>query len=165
MKAIVRFTGHDYAEESINLPVEALYDDLAEGHCWEFSGGQGQLGIVLSHRADVKGLMVAHGPPSASSKAPKDIVLWRLMDLGDGVGSENTQRPAKDFVIAGKKWPFASNAVFKELGKYRFDGTLGSVQSFSVEGPSRMNVSVVLFEVKSNWGGDSTCIYNVGIFD
>ncbi|KAJ8457250.1 hypothetical protein ONZ45_g18386 [Pleurotus djamor] len=80
LSAFTFVTGYDFEQESIKLPVEALYEELAPGQCWEFSGSRGQLGIILSRTTTVRGLKVSHVDAEDASvrtlwgpRAPKDM--------------------------------------------------------------------------------------------
>jgi SUN domain-containing protein 1/2 len=74
-------------------PAHALLPDLGVGSCWPFSGGKGQLGVMLTRRVVVSDITVDHAPKDLAmnvTSAPRAVEVVRILPF-DGCAELTTQ--------------------------------------------------------------------------
>jgi len=160
-------------------PLKAFTERLDEGHCWEFPGSNGLLGIALKERISVRHLSLDHIPRELASdtaiqQAPRKVVLWGKVD-GDrnfAVLQEYQDRLLGHRPFSGTTWPKGlqdSQDIFVPLVEFEYKlsgSTYSHVQSKAT--PSylaslNMDFDTVVLEIVSNWGAASTCLYRVRV--
>ena len=119
----------------------ALQPDVNPGNCFAFGGGDGTLGIKLSHPVVVQNVTIEH--------IPKEISLTGSIDSAP-----------KKFTIHGLS-PSSNQWSSAELGSFTFDMDGESTQIFNLENAKIFHA--VQFHFKSNWGNEHTCIYRVRV--
>lgn len=145
---------------------EALSPDMHAGKCWPFNGQEGQLGVALAQRIYVEEITVHHISPKAAvydiASAPKEMEVWGKVE-----GAENAEKVARwrqsnpddaDTKVVG---------TFIRLSAFSYDITIGKeAQTFPVDeavADLEVDFGIVLLQVLSNWGGEYTCLYRLGV--
>ena len=120
----------------------ALQPDVNPGNCFAFGGGDGTLGIKLSHAIVIQNVTIEH--------IPKEISISGSIDSAP-----------KDFIVYGlRSNPTGLNQI--ELGSFRFDMDGQPTQTFIVEN-SKIFYGA-MFHFQTNWGNEHhTCIYRVRV--
>lgn len=160
---------------SASLPAVVLESHLILGDCWEFRGAHGHLAIHLPYRAHLTAFSVHYFPahelsPHARLQVPRRLTLWGLVK-SPGANQEplgSQQRPASHFLRRGGHVPETINPgdVFIPLSEAVYDAHSTEMkQSFSIPKTASRSYlfDVVVVEVTDNWGGNSTCLYHVGV--
>jgi Sad1 / UNC-like C-terminal len=168
-----------------NPPEAALetWDEI--GDCWcsaPGKEGQAQLALTLGQRAILDEVVVEHIPASASpdpSVAPREMELWArfkpfhgqhappapssLSSLLDAIVKTLRQAYPSDMETAYSNDRLLGPSYFR-LGKWEYDQAGDAVQHFAlnalIDDPA-LRVDKVVLRVKSNWGGNHTCLYRV----
>lgn len=177
-KFLAALRGRDTLDDHINPPIVALEESTSPGECWEFDGSAGFLAVTLSSRVRISNVMIDSVPPSrisprSAARAPRGMSLWGLLatsteDLTASLNASHpiTTRLVQDFLVYGQL-PRSIQATdkFLHLGEFEYDRLASSpFQSFPIsEVIGNIGFEVVVLEVKSNWGSNSTCLYHVGI--
>ena len=176
-------TGHDFTDFVVNLPMTTLEVEISVGHCWEFSGSSGHIGIRLAaptHISDVAIYHISSDLVSAldSQKAPRDLRLWGL--VSDNSSSQFPPMPSSlrsSLICSGSCFnlslltpslPGKSDDVqFLLLSEFTNEiGAHKNVQISQIREDvhaSGIGFEVVVLQVLSNWGSNSTCIYHISI--
>lgn len=152
----------------------ALSDELRVGHCWEVSGTSLQLGIRLPKMLRPSHISIDHIPRELaieSGRAPRLVRLWGAVD-----GPSNAQL-SRDVI----EQRHATSSVISNATGPRMTGgqtyLLLAGAEYDIHGPSRtqtfpvypdivaskVDFGVVVVEVASNWGSNTTCLYRVRI--
>ncbi|KAI0324606.1 hypothetical protein GY45DRAFT_1262531 [Cubamyces sp. BRFM 1775] len=153
-----------------SLPEDALSDDLRIGHCWTFEGSKAQLGVKLSELVYPSHFSIDHIPASIATdirSAPRAIVLWGAVD-----GPVNEQRllvtPPNTTLLAsiGRSSPgLTYGFVYVPLAVVEYDIYAAThVQTFPLDSyvaQSGVDFGIMVFEILSNWGGETTSLYRV----
>ena len=120
----------------------AIQPDVNPGNCFAYGGGDGTLGVKLSHPIVIQNVTIEHIPKAIAlsgsiDSAPKDFTFYGLS------GNPN-------------QWST------QELGRFTFDMDGPPTQTFNVE-----NTRIIYgakFHFRSNWGNQHhTCIYRVRV--
>ncbi|KAI1786032.1 hypothetical protein LXA43DRAFT_898749 [Ganoderma leucocontextum] len=154
-------------------PEAALDDDLRIGNCWSIPGAAGQLGLRLSTMIHPTHISIDHIPLEIAadiSRAPREIALWGGIDgpyravVHNLTRSDNVTPPA----VRGRSRPPSTHGYdFPLLAHFEYDiRAPAHVQTFPLQQyivDSEMVFGVVVLEILSNWGGESTCLYRVRV--
>jgi len=120
----------------------AIQPDVNPGNCFAFGGGDGTLGVKLSHPIVIQNVTIEH--------IPKAIALSGSIDSAP-----------KDFTIYGLSGN-PNDWSKKELGRFQYDMDGTPTQTFNVENTKMFYGAKFHFE--SNWGNEyHTCIYRVRV--
>ena len=120
----------------------AIQPDVNPGNCFAFGGGDGTLGVKLSHPIVIQNVTIEH--------IPKAIALSGSIDSAP-----------KDFTVYGLSGN-PNNWSADELGRFTFDMDGTPTQTFNVEN-SKIFYGAK-FHFQSNWGNEHhTCIYRVRV--
>ena len=120
----------------------AIQPDVNPGNCFAYGGGDGTLGVKLSHPIVIQNVTIEHIPKAIAlsgsiDSAPKDFTIYGLS------GNPN-------------QWST------QELGRFTFEMDGSPTQTFNVE-----NTKIFYgakFHFQSNWGNEHhTCIYRVRV--
>lgn len=120
----------------------AIQPDVNPGNCFAYGGGDGTLGVKLSHPIVIQNVTIEHIPKAIAlsgsiDSAPKDFTFYGLS------GNPN-------------QWST------QELGRFTFDMDGPPTQTFNVEN-TRIFYGAK-FHFRSNWGNQHhTCIYRVRV--
>ena len=159
----------DSLDRKIHIPPPfvILEDRISDGECWRISGNTGQVGvrlsapIVISHITFdyVSSTLLA---PIAIAAAPRNMSLWILIDdIPEFKSLANDVRKTSEFVARGK---FKKAGVFIRIADFQYNVSLAaSQQRFPVQRHLSAPTQDVVLRVENNEGGDTTCIYWVGI--
>lgn len=169
------FCGRDTSYDHINPPIVALEEDTSPGECWEFDGPTGFLTIILSDRTRISGVTIdnvlpSRVSPSSLDRTPREMRLWGLVvanqwDLVQG-RPVNQTRFAQEFLAFGRlPKPVEATDRLLLLTEFQYNKSAPSTfQTFAVpNGSIEVAFNVVVLEVESNWGSNSTCLYSIGI--
>ncbi|EKM58261.1 uncharacterized protein PHACADRAFT_252458 [Phanerochaete carnosa HHB-10118-sp] len=180
-------TGNGYAVG--RPPVTALHHETHNGHCWPFSGTQGQLGVMLAtpvHITDVTIDHVAKEVATDMRSAPRHIELWGLVEGGENVAKYEvleaqraTEREAaraaaelagEEYVEPKDSYPetLPRSVPYMKIADFAYNiYAPHHVQTFAVPQEIQdlgIDFGVVVLMVKSNWGReDFTCLYRFRI--
>lgn len=153
-------------------PNASLIDDLRIGRCWALAGGEGQLGVKLSKMIYPTHVTIEYSPEGFAThrnQAPRSMVLWGAVDGTSNQDRLRTTGPNPTLIatISRSSPPLTHGHPFVPLALFEYDIHARShVQTFSLDPyvlRSGIDVGVVILQVTSNWGGDSTCIYRVRV--
>jgi Sad1 / UNC-like C-terminal len=166
--------GYDVASVDINPPIVVLEDDICVGSCWAFAGSTGNIGISLAERVFISDITIGYADPvllsrSESLRAPQSLILWGLVD--DAVGNSATEihqsHCTTDCFSRSPSFPPFPPSVFLPVVEFRYDlNSTQMFQSFPVSQSvqeSQTSFQIVVLQVTSNWGSNSTCLYRIGI--
>jgi hypothetical protein len=176
-------TGYDFSDILVNLPTTTLEDDISVGHCWEFSGSVGHIGVHLTNPIHISDVTIHHVLSQLVSavelqKAPRDMRLWGLLSdnqLENQLVSLPLQSPQLCSNSCFNSFPLISsssdsrhggNGTFLLLSEFTNTIPQRNVQMFPVlEGAYASSIAfeVVVLQILNNWGSNSTCVYHVGI--
>lgn len=156
-----------------NSPDSTLVDDLRIGNCWTIAAAKGQLGIRLSEQLYPTHVTVDHIPVEIAAditRAPRTLILWGAVD-----GTANTSRLQNTSMLyedipnlRGRSGPHeTANHTFIPLSIFEYDiRSATHVQTFPIR-PHIVDLGfhfgVVVLEVATNWGGQTTCLYRVRV--
>ena len=166
----------------------ALEDDVRVGSCWEFSGGTGHIGIILSETVHISDVTIDYVLPELISapavrKAPQGMVLWGMIEDDNIETLRQSNDPELQLllysspthlfppsILPGHPLPPSISSSYRHylrLAEFQFNVTTRPIlQSFpilEVVRKHRIPFHVVVLQVTSNWGSNSTCLYHVGI--
>ncbi|KAL7424063.1 hypothetical protein Q5752_001648 [Cryptotrichosporon argae] len=156
-------------------PATALHPDTSVGSCWPFAGATGQLGVMLAKPVRVTDVTLEHAARELAldtATAPRDVEVWAV------VGDADRERVAAylaDADAAGEPerksglepGPGHASADKIRLAAFTYDPAgPAPIQTFPVDPAVRalaLETAIVVVEVKSNWGGEFTCLYRVRV--
>jgi len=165
----------------ITLPTIVLDEQVSIGDCWEFRGSSGHIGITLSEYVNFTSMSIHYVHPSRVSskmiqKAPRSLTLWALVDplqlSSKDVRPDETRRPIE--FLTSRDLPPAINPshIFVQVLKaeYVIDGS-NPVQVFAPSVSASTWVpyvhsiasAMVVVEINSNWGSNTTCLHHIGL--
>lgn len=160
----------DSLDRKIHIPPPfvILEDRISDGDCWRISGNTGQVGvrlsapIIISHITFdyVSSTLLA---PVAIAAAPRNMSLWVFVDDIPEFKSlaKDVRKITSEFVARGK---FKKAGVFIRIADFQYNVSLAaSQQRFPVQRHLSAPTQDVVLRVENNEGGDTTCIYWVGI--
>ena len=162
-------------------PSKALNDKLEEGHCWEFHGPYGHLGIALKDRITIEKVSIDHIPRELASdhaiqQAPRKMILWGKVAGGRNLAlvqaywrEVEARRPFSIPLPSRPRGLSNSKDVYLPLTEFEYRLSPSSkphIQTAPVPSFLRsfdIDFDVVVLEILSNWGSSSTCLYRVRI--
>lgn len=161
-------------EITSKIPAIVLESQLMLGDCWEFQGSQGHLAIRLPRPSKLTALSIHYFPfhelsPQGQLQAPRTIVLWGLVrsPKAELVSRfPESRQPSGAFLRRGHVLPdgIEPGDVFVPVANATFNVKLSlRKQIVDFENAAHFLFDVIVVEVKDNWGGDSTCMYHVGV--
>ncbi|KAF6757107.1 hypothetical protein DFP72DRAFT_809461 [Ephemerocybe angulata] len=163
---------------NVQHPAVTLEASLILGDCWRFEGSSGHIAIQLAYGANLTALSVHYIPrsrlgPFFHQNAPKSLTLWGLVRLSEhltfpALQSTQLHRPISYF--ARDKQPpsriVKPGDVFVPLATVHYDVHKDQEMAVAYIGDLEVEsyiYDLVVVEVTENWGGDSTCLYHVGV--
>jgi hypothetical protein len=145
-----------------------LEDSIIDGECWRISGQTGKVGVRLSTPIIVSHVTLDYINASLLSStalgaAPRNMSLWSFVDdlpEFESLGNQDKKTPS-EFVARGE---YRKAGVFIRVADFQYNISLPiAKQRFSTRHHiSTLTQEVVLF-VESNEGGNTTCLYWIGI--
>lgn len=179
-KMLVWARGQDVANLNVNLPSIVIEGgSKVSGECWEFSGNKGHIAIHLQGLVVVSDVTIYHVPSGLVSyadamKMPRRMVLWGLPtgdgpDFPDGAINNRQFVSPEYFTSAQNKsppHPVLPTDRFLALSTFEYDVAAGGYQSFPVSEAAHygyLGFTVLIFEVLSNSGSNSTCLYHIEV--
>jgi hypothetical protein len=169
--------GYDPSSINVNFPTAALDSGVQLGRCWAFSGSSGHLGIQLSERIQITHVMVDSIPshlvsPTEAQRAPQSIKVWGLVDskiaktfleLSDvELCTDECFSPPLVNPRTHHARHFVQLAAFTYTANIHNHAQLFLVSEHILQ--LGIAVDVVVLQVLSNWGSNSTCLYHIGVY-
>lgn len=167
-------------------PHTIFEDPMKKNECWRTSGKSGHVGIKLNASAPtITSVVVDYYlpdqlTPSDRQSAPTNMSLWALVkdNIRNSMLSENyiTTSPSRFSVLKSSNPFFAWNAVWDHREHQEYFVKLtdlvynisfpASRQIFPVQPlPSvQTPTQIYLLQIKSNEGGNTTCLYSIGLY-
>lgn len=154
-----------------STPALVLDDDTRIGHCWLFSGSQGQIGISTPAFIHPTNVTIEHIPRAIAAdirQAPRKMILWGVVDGLENQWIYKTVGERTRGTLGRNHPPVTRDEYsFVELADFVYDITHSrDVQTFAVRSEYRnigMDVGLFVLEIVDNWGAESTCVYRVRI--
>lgn len=176
-------TGNGYAVG--RPPVTALHHETHNGHCWPFSGTEGQLGVMLAMPAHITDVTIDHVAKEVATdmrSAPRQMELWGLVEGGENLAKYKaweTQRATEreearaaaellgeEHVELEDDYPktLPRSVPYMKIANFTYSiYAPHHIQTFAVPQEIQdlgIDFGVVVLLVKSNWGReDFTCLY------
>ena len=170
-----------YYLENVDIltPDVVLGDQIRAGSCWAFSGSTGNIGISLAERVLISEITIDHirsavATSSHTHAAPQSMTLWGQLDSGREDTSNRSASPMTEPAACTRRCfslttpsSIQDVGVFLPIAKLHYDmHATSTFQSFAVselQPDSQTSFRVVVLQVHSNWGGNSTCLSSVGV--
>jgi len=159
--------GYDMDNLHIFRPSVVLEDRLSDGACWQFSGNQGQVAVRLAEIVEISHVTVDYVLPTLLSevairRAPKNITVWALVYKEPPVNALTRNAAV---LLTSRRMPakISHTSTFAMLAQFQFDLHLNPVKQIFNVANCGMLTDVVIFKIESNEGGNTTCIYPIGI--
>lgn len=144
-----------------------------EAPSWCFSGSKGQIGILLQSPSvlgavDIyvkRGLSIFHSPWAQIATAPREIVIWGLVD-----GNKSRREIQRIEGLPGVTKLFKNTShLFLPIARLEYNGQkmASNIQRAATDtllSRSSIHFGVVVVEIRSNWGGASTCLNGINLF-
>lgn len=161
------------AHESLH-PSSLLTGDSNGNPLWCFSGSKGQVGILLRSPSILGAIdiHVRHMPSMLrlpwvhTVTAPRDIWVWGLID-----GDKNRREIQRIEGLPSATKLFKDTPhLFLPVARFEYNGwiTTPDIQQVAVDpllSMSSVRFGLVIVEIRSNWGGASTCLNGINIFE
>lgn len=150
-------------------------DPPALGHCWRFPGSRGHVAIQLEKPSNISAITVGYPlrenlSPGMVLQAPKLFRVWGVpaQEVGSHcVFPDNRQQLLSRFAGSRSvKKPLSGRSIAYQLIEFQYDIHRPRLrQKFPIrEGAcSTFPIVVIVVEVMENWGGETTCVYRVGV--
>ncbi|KAI6000465.1 hypothetical protein EDD15DRAFT_2159834 [Pisolithus albus] len=154
----------------------ALEDDLHEGACWRLPDRHGQIAVAFWDVVCVTHVMVDHfqaGLTNATENAPCKLLLWGMVDGEDNSVKyhflRNSATGSLHELLTAHMVPALSRGMsFIPLLSFDYDvHATNHTQLFPIHDSvmaANMDFGIVVLEILGNWGGELTCLYQVGIY-
>lgn len=174
-------TGYDDGDPFINLPTVTIEGGVQEVHdCWQFDGEHGHLAVRLSNFIYITDVSIYHPISNLLSssevlQAPRNMSLWGLTSVPTATAAQQSipevalqeSRHIRKFATKAHLPQYTDELdQFVLLGSFQYNSTVGGHQHFSISSTMHngwMGFNVVILEVTSNAGSDSTCIYHIEV--
>lgn len=141
---------------------------------WCFSGSKGQIGILLRSPSILGAIDVHvrhtpsmfHLPWVHTATAPREIWVWGLID-----GDKNRREIQRIEGLPSTTKLFKDTShVFLPVARFEYNGriTTPDIQQVAADtllSTSSVRFGLVIVEIRSNWGGASTCLNGINIFE
>ena len=184
---MVQFTnGHNFASFSTGAVVSRRLTTLgleatppstvlgdSTGACWSFRGTAGTFGVVLDTPNVIPSHVSLHhrllNSTTSLSCAPRQVTVWGMVD-GDQNMKPYSSSPHVFISTLARVPPFSisKRGIFLPLADFDFDITSPSPhQTFRLFDEIRLwgiDFGVVVFDIRSNWGSDVTCLCSVYVY-
>ncbi|KAF6748406.1 hypothetical protein DFP72DRAFT_1074300 [Ephemerocybe angulata] len=161
---------------NVHLPSVVLERSLLLGDCWLFDGGAGHITIQLPYPANLTAITIDYLPlsqlgPTFHLYAPRSVTVWGLVRLSKHLTLSSLpvgqlHRPASHF-SRHKRLPsrvIKPNDIFVPLVTLEYDIHSGGREiAYISDLEIGSSYDIVVVEVTENWGGDSTCLYHIGV--
>jgi len=137
----------------IGPPSAALADSFEPGDCWASEGSEGQVGLYLSKRAELKSVEIEQGEvKSAASPKTFEVLGYKsVREAREGVGK-----------VSYGTFTYSNEVGEAEEGEE--PPPWERKQTFEVGGSER--IRVVVLKILENWGEeDYTCLYRFRAYE
>ncbi|KAI5998452.1 hypothetical protein EDC04DRAFT_2548592, partial [Pisolithus marmoratus] len=154
----------------------ALEDDLQEGACWCLPERRGQIAVAFRDVVRITHVMLDHiqaGLTNATEIAPRKLLLWGLVDGEDNLVKYHFLRNSatgtlRELLTAHTAPALSRGMSFIPLLSFDYNiHAINHTQLFPILDSvtaTNMDFGVVVLEILDNWGGELTCLYQVGIY-
>ncbi|KAI0643031.1 hypothetical protein C8Q79DRAFT_916249 [Trametes meyenii] len=154
-------------EHTTKNPADSIIrDNLHGGSCWTLHGSQGQFGIATLTPILPMNVTIDHAPREVVEdihQAPRRVVVWGVVEGPSNQAKYAEFRSSLEYSLERRAPPRNSGQTFIALSAFEYDvNSPRYVQTFPVfDGvlESRMSFGVFVFEIESNWGAPTTCVY------
>lgn len=162
--------GHDFYDNEIRLPITVLDDNIGVGECWEFFGTAGFISVALAEEVAVTELSINQIAPTlvspqSAARSPQNMTLWGL--IADNQLALETLPLSAFKHLPHPKPPLHPQSRLLRLTDVHYDLGAPHHQYFPISSAvTKLNLAfqIVLLEITSNWGSDTTCLYHLGIY-
>lgn len=166
-------------------PITALHHELHNGHCWPFSGAQGQLGVNLAAPVYISDVTIDHVSPEEAfdmrNSAPREMELWGMVEGKDNIvkvkewmAEKVRRRKAAiengEEVEEEEEYPksLPKSPQYIRVANFSYNvNAPNHVQTFPASQEIRdlgVDFGIVVLRIKSNWGKDEfTCLYRMRV--
>lgn len=168
-----RIAGVELSKLHMSLPRDAFNDLPIIGRCWEFAGHRGHVAINLSELTSIRYASVQTPPANSLSVAhqrrmPKSMRMWGLVNQSVVAQMSDSRdlRSPFSFSLSGSLLPpTRPTDRFIRLASFHYflQDIDGKRHVYHVESEIMHLISTVVFEILDNHGGDTTCIYSLGV--
>jgi hypothetical protein len=147
----------------------ALNGDVFFPQCWEFRGGQAQLGFSLVQRLRIVSVSIQQDKSQTSDSAPRSLLLWGLID-----GQEARDRYPDwvrsrlySYLPAGIVSPGPKEHDYVPLALFQLNPRFPETQQFGIvfREAEKLEIpfGILVLQILDNWGADVTRLCGVGI--
>ncbi|KAG9225539.1 hypothetical protein CCMSSC00406_0003042 [Pleurotus cornucopiae] len=163
-----KWAGFDVSKAHLSLPRDAFTDGLIIGRCWEFPGAYGHVGVVLSESIVVTHVSIDHIPrhllsTSLQNRSPKRIAVWGLVEFPIAMSLPDSRSPYYFSPSASLPPGIPPSDRFVLLADVEYNiSSLEHAQFYPIKRPSSP-LKIVVFEILSNYGAPTTCLYHAGV--
>ncbi len=184
---IIQFTsGHDFASLNTGAVVSRRLTTLgfestppstvlgnSAGACWLFRGTTGTFGVVLDTANVMPSHIVLHhrlfNSTTSLSRAPRQVTVWGMVDGGQNMKRySSSPHPFTATIARVPPFSISKRGIFLPLANIDFDITAPSLrQSFPLYDEVQswgIDFGVIVFDIRSNWGGDVTSLCSVHVY-
>ena len=143
------------------------------GACWSFHGNSGTFGVAFNAPNVMPSYIVIDHWPSNStaslSHAPRQVIIWGLVDGEANMRAiSGSQRTFTSTLAKVPPSAISKEGIFLPLAEIDFDITARSLhQGFPISNKALswgIDFGVVVFDIRSNWGADTTSLCTVRIY-
>ena len=164
-------TGNGYAIG--RPPITALHHEVQNGHCWPFTGGEGQLGVALTSPIFLEEVTIDHVAKSIAfdmRSAPRQMEVWGLVEGKDNIArvqawkEDLATRKEANYEVVDYPKTLPKHPEYIRLANFTYNiHSPNNVQTFPVMPEIRelgIDFGIVVLRVLNNWGRDDfTCLY------
>lgn len=158
--------------ENISSPSVILEDFLTdeEEECWEFSGNTGQIAINMTEPVVITHISIGRPRHGLPFRAPKNMSLWALVDNRE-ISQEiiTHELPLSALRLRSGSLSYVNDILrrfsFVHIASIEHDinNSSGPRQFFFLN-HTQITTQTVLLQIESNFGGETTCLYWVGMY-
>jgi hypothetical protein len=147
----------------------ALNGDVFFPQCWDFRGGQAQLGFSLAQRLRIASVSIQQDKSRALDSAPRTLLLWGLINGQEARDRypDRVRSRLHSYLPAGIVSPGPKEHDYVPLALFQLDPQLQDTQQFGLvfREVEKLEVpfGIVVLQILDNWGADVTRLCGVGI--
>ena len=164
-------SGSTECPSTLRHPADVLIrPNLDGGGCWTVANVQGQVAIALHDHIFPSHFTIDHVPVALAAdpnQAPREVRVWGALDGRVNKERYQTYLASNDDRPSPPYPTIVHDYTFVHLADLEYDiRSKRHIQTFPIGehiAQARLSFGVYVFQVLSNWGGDTTCIYRIRI--